>query len=250
MVTVHLTIMVLFDRCYQNITKLEPFYLLLPWIFPLITTGWIPFVHNNYGLSGPWCWIRLYNDDCSWNKKGMIEVYGLWYGELFVGQIFNNIALTVVLIILCKRSCHNTISLDYCKALKQTLPLVGFPFIFQVLSWISLGIRIHQTVLNGSYVEWLFHVHAFASSSCGFFAGLFTIFYLVIVSEFRNKARQIFCCKCCCKKIRKRSIFDKREYKVLSDLDDHVTQYESTVINPTRYSYASESDVEREYDQV
>ena len=173
----------------------------------------------------------------------------MWYGELFVGQIFNNIVLTVVLIILCKRSCHNTISLDYCKALKQTLPLVGFPFIFQVLSWISLGIHIHQTVLNGSYVEWLFHVHAFASSSCGFFAGLFTIFYLVTLSEFRNKARQILCCKCCCKKIRKRSIFDGGEYKVLSDLDDHVTQYESTAINPTRYSYASESDVEREYDQ-
>ena len=173
MVTLHLTIMVLFDKCYQNIAKLEPFYLFFPWIFPLII-AWVPFVHNNYGVAGPWCFIRLYNNDCSWNKEGMIEVYVTLYVELFLGLILNNIGLVVVLVTLCKRSCYNNTSLDYRKALKQTLPLIGFPVMYQVLSWIALANRIYQASISGKYMKWMFFGHAVTAASWGFFAGLFT----------------------------------------------------------------------------
>ena len=159
-VTLHLTNMVLFAKYYKSMTKLEPFYLLFPWIFPAII-AWIPFVHNNCGVvHGPWCWIKLYNDDCSWNKEGMIEVYGTLYGELFLGLILNNIALTVVLVTLCKRSCYNNTSLDYRKALKQTLPLIGFPVMYQILSWIALANRIYQASISGKYMKLMFFGHA------------------------------------------------------------------------------------------
>ncbi|XP_011408592.1 PREDICTED: cyclic AMP receptor-like protein A, partial [Amphimedon queenslandica] len=95
MVTLHLTSMVLFPSLFQKLTKMEPFYLLFPWIFPLFIV-WIPFVHSNYGISGSWCWIRLYNEDCTQNKEGVIEEYAVWYGELIVGLVFNNIALLAI----------------------------------------------------------------------------------------------------------------------------------------------------------
>ena len=98
--------------------NLDAFYLFFSWILPLIIAC-IPFVHNNYGLSGPWCWIRLYNDDCSWNKEGMIEVYGTVYGELILGQSLNDFVLVVVVVTLCKRSRSNTLPLEYRKHLNK-----------------------------------------------------------------------------------------------------------------------------------
>ena len=249
MVTLHLTNMVLFAKYYESMTKLEPLYLLFPWIFPAII-AWIPFVHNNYGISGPWCFIRLYNDDCSWNKEGMIEVYGTVYGELFLGLILNNIALVVVLVTLCKRSCYNNTSLDYRKALKQALPLIGFPLIYQVLSWIVLANRIYQSAISGRYVKWMFFIHAITAASWGFFAGLFTIVYLITLSEFRNnvmKFVQVFC-KCCVKRKKKVINTDITEHEPLIG-EDHFTQYGITVTDPTSYPFVSESVVEREYDK-
>ena len=249
MVTLHLTNMVLFAKYYKSMTKLEPFYLLFPWIFPAII-AWIPFVHNNYGVSGPWCWIKLYNDDCSWNKEGMIEVYTMWYGELFLGLILNNIALTVILVTLCKRSCYNNTSLDYRKALKQTLPLIGFPVMYQVLSWIALANRIYQASISGKYMKWMFFGHAVTAASWGFFAGLFAIVYLIILSEFRYnvmKFTRVFC-KCCVKRKKKVINTDITEYEPLIG-EDHFTQYGITVTDPTSYPFVSESRVEREYDK-
>ena len=192
-VTLYLTIIVLSYSYYQKITKgtcstctiLDAFYLFFSWILPLIV-AWIPFVHNNYGLSGPWCWIRLYNDDCSWNKEGMIEVYGTSYGELILGLSLNNFVLVVVGVTLCKRSRSNTLSLEYRKVHKQTLPLIIFPIIYEGLSLIALINRIYQSVKSGKYLKGLFFAHAVTAPSWGFFAGLFVIIYVVSLSEFRN----------------------------------------------------------------
>lgn len=92
MVTLPLTVMALFPKFHIKIGRLEPFYILFPWLFPLLI-AWIPFLGKNYGISGSWCWIKLYNNDCSLSKNGIIEMYAVWYGELFFGLILNNIAL-------------------------------------------------------------------------------------------------------------------------------------------------------------
>ena len=251
-VTLHLTNMVLFAKYYESMIKLEPFYLIFPWIFPAIIS-WIPFVHNNYGVSGPWCWIRLYNENCSWNKEGMIEVYATWYGELFLGLILNNIALGVVVVTLCKRSCYNNTSLNYRKALKQTLPLIGFPVMYQVLSWIALANRIYQASISGKYMKWMFFSHAITSASWPFFAGLFTIVYLIALSEFRNNVTKFIqdFRKCCAKRKKKVVNYDVTEHERLIGVDseDHFTQYGITVTTPTSYLFVSETHVEREYDK-
>ena len=181
--------------------------------------------------------------------------------------ILNNIALGVVVVTLCKQSCYNNISLDscynnisldYCKALKQTLPLIGFPVMYQVLSWIALANRIYQASISGKYMKWMFFGHAITSASWPFFAGLFTIFYLIALSEFRKKKfrynvmqfTRVFC-KCCVKRKKKVGNSDVSEYERIlgPDSEDHFTQYGITVTAPTSYPFVSESHVEREYDK-
>ena len=243
-VTVHLTFMVLFYRYYQKITKrtwctctvLDVIYLLFSWILPLMI-AWIPFVHNNYGLSGSWCWIRLYNDGCSWNKEGMREVYGTFYGELVLGLALNNIALFVVVVTLCKHSCCNTLSSDICKALKQTLPLIFFPIIYQVLSWIALANRIYQSAHNGKYVKELFFAHAVTAAGRGFFAGLFVIIYLVIIIRHQRVKKTVV-----------NANVTEREHLIGEHTKDR--SYGNTVTDPTAYFLMSESCLNIEDEQI
>ena len=251
MVTLHLTIMVLFTSSYEKITKrtcctctiLDAFYLLFSWILSLII-AWIPFVHNNYGLSGLWCWIRMYNDNCSWNEKGMLEVYGTDYGELILGLSLNNFVLFVVVVTLCKRSCYNTFSLEYRKVLKQILPLIIFPIIYQVLNLIALINHIYQSVKSGKYLKGLFFAHGVTNSGWGFFAGLFIIIYLLTLSEFRNKVMK------CIGVITTVVNLDVIEREPLSDQDLKDPSYGTMTTDPTVFIFSSESCENIEDEQI
>ena len=249
MVTLHLTGMVLLPSYYQSLSKMEPFYFLFPWICPLFVV-WVPFLHNNYGISGPWCWIRLFNKDCSDNKKGEVEVYALWYGELIVGMILNNIALVIIALIMCKRAYKNTTSLDYRKALKQTLPLVAYPITYQCLSIFSFINRMYQEFHNGQTLKWASYAHA-AVSPWGW---LFTFVYLLSLHKIiRENLRKWHCLRCCFRKKKKRVVIveEKRSDKEASQLldpADHLTDYGVTVSCPTTAYFRSEGEVEEDYE--
>ena len=197
MVTLHLTVMVLVPKLHIKMGKLEPFYVLFPWLFPLLV-AWIPFVYHNYGISGSWCWIRLYNNSCSLNKEGMVEMFAVWYGELFFGLILNNIALIIIFVTLCKRVYCNTTSLDYRKTLKQTLPLLMYPISYQLFSWFAIANRLYQALNNGSSgPKWLFYMHAFFGASGGFFAPLLSLVYILFLRKtIKHNIRKWHCLKC------------------------------------------------------
>ncbi len=71
--------------CYvvllKNLNKLEWLYITSTISFPLVCIVWIPFIDDNYGLSGGWCFIHMYKDDCATvkNKEGIAEVFALFY---------------------------------------------------------------------------------------------------------------------------------------------------------------------------
>ena len=252
MVTLHLTGMVLLPSYYRSLSKMEPFYLLFPWICPLFVV-WIPFLHNNYGISGSWCWIRLFNKDCSHDKMGAIEVYALWYGELIFGLALNNIALVIIALTLCKRAYRNTTSLDYRKALKQTLPLVAYPITYQLLSFFAILNRMYQVAHNGHSLKWMFYAHA-ATAPWGFFAPLFTFVYLLSLHRIiRENLRKWHCLRCCFGKKKKKRVViieEKRDKETSQLLDpaDHLTNYGITVSSPTTANFRSEGEVEEEYE--
>ena len=241
-VPLHLTNLVLFDKCYENIAKLEPFYLLFPWIFPAVVS-WIPFVHHNYGLSGPWCWIRLYNDDCSLNKEGLIEVYALWYGDFIFGLILMNIGLTIVSILLCKRACKNTTSMNYRKALKQASPLIAYPIVRESLSAFSIANRIYIGVTGGHFTRWMYFVQAALSPCSGLFAALFTLGYLVVLKKFSKKNIKTTLKEWCGK--REDIHEDFAVTKHLIDPEDHLTVYGTTTVSTT-YPIPSESGTDED----
>ena len=252
MLTVHLTVMVLFPSFYEKIAKIELFYLLCPWIFPLFVS-WIPFVNHNYGIAGSWCWIRIYNvnENCSINKEGMIEIYAVWYGELTVGLILNNIALIVIGLTLCKRAYRNTTSLDYRKALKQTLPLLAYPITYQFLSSFAIANRLYEAFHKGHSIKWMSYAHAITAPSWGLFAPVFTFIYIASLHKVIRKNFNQW--KCCRKRVRyiiNEDFDSQKERKRLIDPSDRLTRYGVTVTCPTSAHFGSESEVDEEYERL
>lgn len=256
MMTLHLTSMVLFPILYVKVAKLEVFYLLFPWIFPLFI-AWIPFLHSNYGVSGPWCWIKLYNDNCTPNTEGMIEMYALWYGELVIGLILNNIGLLVIATTLCKRACcaSNEMLSDYRKALKQTLPLVAYPIVFQILTTFVIANRLYQIINKGHSIKWMFYAHAAASpAGSSAVAPAFTLVYLVTLHKvIRENIKKYKNC-CLRKKKMKRNLrvstgdHNSKEERVrLVDSHDCLTCYGQTDTCLTSAHIRRESEVDEEY---
>ena len=245
MMTLYLATIVLFPSCYESMTKLEPFYIIFPWTFPLLTTA-IPFIHQNYGISGSWCWIRLYNENCTINKEGIIEIYALWYGDLTVGLILNNVALIAIVITLCKRSYISIVSLDYRKALRRTLPLIFYPITYQFLTCFAIANRIYESVSNGNSPNWMLYLHAVTGPSWGLFAPIFTLIYFAIISKCCNIRQH-----CNEKYTVPNAVINDLDdpSKRLIDTDDHLTNYGTTVAYPTEYRFRTESEADQEYEK-
>uniref|UniRef100_A0A1X7V5J6 G-protein coupled receptors family 2 profile 2 domain-containing protein n=1 Tax=Amphimedon queenslandica TaxID=400682 RepID=A0A1X7V5J6_AMPQE len=257
MMTLHLTVMVMLPSYYEKVAKLEPFYLIFPWIFPIFV-AWVPFFHNNYGIGGSWCWIKLHRN-CSFNEEGVIMMYAVWYGELIVGLILNNIALIIIGLTLCKRAYKNTTSLDYRKALKQTLPLLAYPITYQFLSSFAIANRIYIAFTGGKYNKWLFYAHAATAPCWGIFAPIFTFIYLLFLLKVIKENIKQWCCCFKTKKKQRQLIINKRNYNEdesarerLIDPHDHLTQYGVTVVTcpTTTAEFKRESEIDEEYEII
>ena len=249
-VTLHLTVMVLFPSCYLKIKKLWPFYALFPWIFPLLI-AWIPFIHGNYGISGPMCWIRAYNDDCTLNIEGVVVAFALWFGEEFIALILNNIALVTISVILCKRAYQKTMSQDYWKALKQTLPLLVYPIMLEGFSCFAIASVLYQSIHKGRNVRWL----SFAHASWGFTAPVFIlVHFLLLHKTIKENIKKWRCLKCCFHSKRdKHHVILKNESedsRVIAQFVDpaDLTLYGTTITCPTATHLPRESEVEKEYE--
>ena len=249
MMTLHLSVMVLFPSYYNNIIgKLEAFYILFPWLCPWLFV-WIPLINGNYGLDLSLCWIKLYNENCLLNIEGVIMMFSIWYIEWFVVLIVSDIALVVIFLTMCKRAHKGTLSKDYRKALKQTLPLLVYPIVLQVFFWIKIANRLYQVLninmYNGDSPMWLFYVHALIIGSGGFIPSIFTLIYILLVKKFAKKMKHFQCLKCCKKHV---IIKPKDATSKLIDPADRITQYGTTVTSPTRTDLPNETEIERKFE--
>ena len=66
-----------FGCCGCKINKLEVVYLVLVFGLPLLI-DWIPFTTDSYGATGPWCWIRSIEKNCTIHTAGLVEQIVLW----------------------------------------------------------------------------------------------------------------------------------------------------------------------------
>ena len=81
------------------------FVLVCPFLF-----GWIPFVNNMYGASGPWCWIRTFDKngcgDRSFQQLSLILMMAMFYGPLICILVFGLLSMFAVIFLLWRNSIH------------------------------------------------------------------------------------------------------------------------------------------------
>ena len=227
--------------CLKNFRKLEIGYVLFSILFPLLYS-WIPFIHNSYGVSGVWCWIRDWKDDCATQKylEGIIEQFALWYGPLFISLTLSVVAVFIILIVLARRVYAQKNQESEClienhernqnkKALKELLPLLAYPVIFYVLSLFPLIDRIHSAISPNVSFGWAL-ANALGESLWGFFSSWALIIHILVMGKLKKK---------------KHVQMKEQLSPTCTRINTHTATVFSTN-NTSRYSIPAESDIDND----
>ena len=78
-----------FTCCCCKINKLETVLFISVLCFPLLF-DWIPFITDSFGPNGPFCWIRMCENNCSIHNAGFLEE------DLLVWAPFVSVALLAI----------------------------------------------------------------------------------------------------------------------------------------------------------
>ena len=172
--------------------RLELVYALFPLILPLFFV-WIPFIHNNYGSVGLWCWIRSRGDDCEQVLSGVIEQYALWFGPLFLLTLVNSFIIIASIVTIIQKVHHFRKSgetpKNYKDKLKQVLPILAYPMIFQLLSWFAIARHLSNLISPTLNVPLLI-IHSIGFPSRGFFAAATFMIYFVVWKTHKKEEKR------------------------------------------------------------
>ena len=200
--TFHLFSYVVF---FKNLKRLEWLYISSSVLGPLLF-AWIPFIHNSFGLSGAWCFIRSWQDDCATKnyKEGIVEQFVLYYGPGIALLILNMIAIGVMFTVMLRRAWKSSAPVpkesqplkisaasktnQKHEVLKQLLPLLAYPIMYFALLFFPMVNRIYMAISSATN-ESLIIVQAVTQASKGFFAGLVLILHIAMVHLKRRKVK-------------------------------------------------------------
>ena len=162
---------------------LELVYALAPALIPLLF-AWVPFTTNDFGPAGLWCWIRRTDEEkCELVISGVIQQYTLWYGPLMVVTLTNTTVIIITIATICKKAHHFKKSGEtptgYKNTLKQVLPILAYPVIFQVQSWFALTNRLYGLLSSSRFLPLLI-IHSIGSPSWGLIAAIVSIIYFAV----------------------------------------------------------------------
>lgn len=80
---------------------LESLYVSLSILLTLCYAS-VPFFTKNYGLAGPWCWIRAINENCTLSKSGMINQLLNGYFFYVSGSVIGLVLLIAIAVVYCR----------------------------------------------------------------------------------------------------------------------------------------------------
>ena len=184
--TFHLFCYVVFLKNFQ---KLEWLYIVSTVFFPLFCVAWIPFIGDNYGIAGAWCFIRIWNNGCATEKypEGIAETFAFFYAPIVISLTLNAFAIISMVIVMVRRAYRNRHSErepllgnrdDINKqVLKQLLPLLAYPIIYFTLILFSVVNRIYDAIAKQDGFP-LMVIQGATISAMGFFAGLALIVHI------------------------------------------------------------------------
>lgn len=116
-------------------------------VFLPFTFNWIPFLKGMYGLSTLWCWIKLTKDDCHSNYNwGVALQFALLYGPLAVIILFSFTSFVVIVATFCKRRASQGSLLVHQQAFKQSLQLLVYPVIYNIVWTLMFANRVYYAV--------------------------------------------------------------------------------------------------------
>ena len=187
---------------FKNFYKLEIAYVLISVFSPLLHV-WIPFINHSFGMSGAWCWIRGWKDDCAKEKYtlGLVEQFTLWYGPFSLVALIDALAIIVIFVVMAVRAFrerrhhfdHNHEPLltqirdPKKEAFKQLLPLLIYPLLFLVLILSAMVDRVYDAIAKSASYP-LAMIHAVFGLSWGLFTGLALILHLCLLKEWKRMA--------------------------------------------------------------
>lgn len=139
--SIHLFCFVVF---FKNLRRYEALYVIVSTLLPGIIAA-VPLTTETYGLSGSWCWIESWKNNCP-NETllvGGVEQFALWYGPSLILVSIASIAMIIMMIILFRRKCgrrwisdgdssRQSSSDTHGEAMKQLLPLSAYPITFLI----------------------------------------------------------------------------------------------------------------------
>lgn len=97
--------------------------------------SWIPFLHNSYGLTGAWCWIKEECDNGTANSTSSGTKLQIVMAVLDIVPNVASLALVVtVVVVFLRRALHmpDYLQKQHRRALKEVLPLGCYPFCLAV----------------------------------------------------------------------------------------------------------------------
>ena len=146
------------------------------WIVCTFLSGFIaaiPFMGDAtpYGETGPWCWIKSLNNDCSVSKGGLAEQLLIWYipfgGVALIS--FGSVIMITVAIWKNNKQPYAKLNNEKRKDAKvdpiEFIPLIALLVVYMILWLIELFGRITATYKN---FYWLWMLYAISTSFSGF----------------------------------------------------------------------------------
>ena len=170
-ITLHLFILAVFKRNY-NSCKYEVGGLIVCHACPLLLCV-VPFINFKhgvmYGLAGAWCWVKVTGNSCQPYREGVIEQFTLWYGPLIFIVLLIFLLIVIMIIALYRGTRERAEALattyqlqsQYRKALKEAMPLLFYPIIYNILCCLAFANRVYYAAIHkASFPLWIIHAVA------------------------------------------------------------------------------------------
>ena len=161
-----ITLDILIRVCLNRSTHgLELIYILVIMFLPALF-NWLPFLYNMYGPSGAWCWIKTHtldNQTCSFDDKGVIFQFALWYAPLFLILLAILVSYAVIMFVLRsykrKMNIYNNDEVQMLRTMRrEVFILMWYPIIYMVINLVPLANRIIDAAVNRTVYElWVMH---------------------------------------------------------------------------------------------
>ena len=137
--------------------KLERVYVIAIIFLPVLIS-WVPFIEGGYGSTGPWCWLRSFNEDCSTFSLGVFNVFFIWFGPLYAILIVLTVTYSAILCQFArtkgKWSGQYDPHLEHIKAqlTKEVKPLIWYPIIYILINILPFVTHILRVAVPQSPV--------------------------------------------------------------------------------------------------